>query len=144
MLLTYDTSPREVTTKDKKRLILDNYAQWRIDNPVVFLSTLKNDREAHARIDDIIYSKINEEIGKVDAHIVISDKEYLQEMLKRVTISANEQFENQGVIIVDVRIKRTDLPEENYENVFNRMRTERNQAAAQYRSEGKEKDQKIR
>jgi len=144
MLLTYDTNSREVITNDKKKLVLNNFAQWRIVNPALFVISLKNERAAHTRLDDIIYSKLNEEIGKVDAHVVISDKNYVMDMLKRVTQSTNEQMENYGVEVVDIRIKRTDLPEANYNNIFNRMKTERERAAKAYRSQGKEEAQKIR
>jgi modulator of FtsH protease HflC len=144
MLLTYDTDSREVITKDKKKLILDNFAQWRIENPALFIISLKTEGAAHQRIDDIIYSKMNEEIGKVDAHVVISDKKIVGEMLKRVTDATNEQMLNYGIKVIDIRIKRTDLPVENYNNIFNRMKTERERAAKTYRSEGKEEAQKIR
>ncbi len=144
MLLTYDTDPREVTTKDKKKLLIDNYAQWKIKNPVLFIGVLKTQKEAFQRLDDIIYSMLNEEIGKVDAHVVISERDYVMKMLKRITENTNEKLAGSGVEVVDVRIKRTDLPIENYENVFNRMRTERQQAASKYRSEGEEEAQKIR
>lgn len=144
MLLTYDTDSREVITKDKKKLVLDNYAQWKIENPALFVISLKNERAAHTRLDDIIYSKMNEEIGKVDAHIVISDKEVVAEMLKRVTDTTNEQMKDYGMKVIDIRIKRTDLPVANYNNIFNRMKTERERAAKTYRSEGSEEAQKIR
>lgn len=144
LLLTYDTNAREVITKDKKKLVLDNFAQWRISNPALFVISLKNERAAHTRLDDIIYSKLNEEIGKVDAHIVISDKQFVLDMLKRVTDSTNDQVRNYGMEVADIRIKRTDLPEANYNNIFNRMKTERERAAKTYRSEGKEEAQKIR
>lgn len=144
MLLTYDTNSREVITKDKKKLVLDNYAQWRISNPALFVISLKNERAAHTRLDDIIYSKLNEEIGKVDANIVISDKNYASGMLARVTESANNQLKEFGMEVVDIRVKRTDLPEANYNNIYNRMKTERERAAKTYRSEGKEEAQKIR
>ncbi|MCK5759174.1 MAG: protease modulator HflC [Clostridiales bacterium] len=142
-LLTYDTVPREVITQDKKKLVLDNFAQWKIDNAALFVATISNERKAHQRLDELVYSKLNEEIGKVTAHVVISDKEYMAEMLERIVISTNEQLVNYGMEIVDIRIKRTDLPAENYENVFNRMRTERERAAKTYRSEGQEEAQKI-
>lgn len=144
MLLTYDTDSREVITKDKKKLVLDNFAQWRIENPALFIISLKNENAAHQRLDDIIYSKLNEEIGKLDAHVVISDKKVVMEMLKRVTDATNEQMANYGMKVVDIRIKRTDLPIANYNNIFNRMKTERERAAKTYRSEGAEEAQKIR
>jgi membrane protease subunit HflC len=144
MLLTYDTNSREVITKDKKKLVLDNFAQWKIDNPALFTISLRTEGAAHTRLDDIMYSKMNEEIGKVDALTIISDKAYVTAMLKRIVASTNEQVENYGMKVVDIRIKRTDLPEENYNNIFNRMKTERERAAKTYRSEGKEQDQIIR
>ncbi len=143
-LLTYDTQAGEVTTKDKKKIVLDNFAQWKIYNPALFIATLGDVRSAHARIDDIIYSKINEEIGRVDAHELISNKDYVFEMLDRVKKDANDKLNIYGVSIIDIRIKKTDLPEENHENVFNRMRTERVKDANKYRSEGKEQAQIIR
>jgi len=142
-LLTYDTVPREVITQDKKKLVLDNFAQWKIDNAALFVATINNASKAHQRLDELVYSKLNEEIGKVTAHVVISDKEYMSDMLERISISTNEQLINYGMEVVDIRIKRTDLPAENYENVFNRMRTERERAAKTYRSEGQEEAQKI-
>lgn len=144
MLLTYDTNIREVITKDQKKLVLDNYAVWRITNPALFAMSLRNEREANKRLDDIIYSKINEEVGKVEAHIVISDKDYITDMMQKVVHTTNEQTNNFGMQVIDVRIKRTDLPEENYNNIFNRMKTEREKAAKTYRSEGQEEAQKIR
>ena len=142
-LLTYDTVPREVITQDKKKLVLDNFAQWKIDNAALFVATINNGSKAHQRLDELVYSKLNEEIGKVTAHVVISDKVYMAEMLERIVISTNSQLVNYGMELVDIRIKRTDLPTENYENVFNRMRTERERAAKTYRSEGQEEAQKI-
>ncbi len=143
-LLTYDTNPREVITKDKKKLVLDNYAQWRIHNPAMFKIALKSEVEAHKRLDDLIYSKLNEEIGKIDAHVVISDKAYVFNMIENISKQINETLYEYGVEVVDIRIKRTDLPQENYSNIFNRMKTEREREANKYRSEGKEEAQKIR
>lgn len=143
-LLTYDTDPREVITKDKKKVILDNFAQWRIVNPALFKISMKTDRVAHQRIDDILYSKLNEEIGKIEASRLIADKTYVLAMMDLVAQSTNAELAPYGMQIVDVRIKRTDLPKENSANIFARMRTEREQQAKRYRSEGEEEAQKIR
>lgn len=144
MLLIYDTNAREVVTKDKKKLMLDNYAVWKISNPALFYSSVGNESSANTRLDDFIYSKLNEEIGKVEAHVVISDKNFVTDMLKRVKEVTNEYVTNYGMEVIDVRIKRTDYPEDNYNNIFNRMKTERERVAKQYRSEGQEEAQKIR
>ncbi len=144
MLLTYDTDSREVTTRDKKKLILDNFAQWTIHNPALFSMSFGSIRNANTRIDDIIYSKLNEEIGKVNADVVISDKSNSIVMLSKITDDSNTELSEYGIRIVDIRIKRTDLPEENFNFIFNRMRTERQREASRYRSEGLEQAQKNR
>jgi membrane protease subunit HflC len=143
-LLTYDTEPREVTTKDKKKLILDNFSQWRIQNPALFAISMKTEGNAHTRLDDIMYSKLNEEFGKVEAHVLIADKQYVLDMLQSVTERTNAEIAQYGMEVVDIRIKRTDLPTENSKNIYDRMKTERERQAKQYRSEGQEEAQKIR
>jgi membrane protease subunit HflC len=76
-LLTYNTLAREVTTSDKKKIVLDNNAQWVIRNPLLFRITVNNVRSANTKLDDIIYSKLNEKIGLTDGTTLISDKEYV-------------------------------------------------------------------
>lgn len=143
-LLTYDVDSREVTTKDKKKVILDNYAQWKIVNPVLFRVTMRSEASAYVRLEDIIYSQLNQHIGKINAEILIADKDYVESMLADIVVLANKEVKDYGIEIIDVRIKRTDLPQENNANIFNRMRTERERMAMQYRSEGQEEAQKIR
>ncbi|MGI6365594.1 MAG: protease modulator HflC [Bacillota bacterium] len=143
-MLTYDVDSREVTTRDKKKVILDNYAQWRIVNPVLFRVTMRTESAAYVRLEDIIYSQLNQHIGKIDAEVLISDKDHVAAMLSDIVRLANAEVRDYGIEIIDVRIKRTDLPQENNANIFNRMRTERERMAMQYRSEGQEEAQKIR
>lgn len=143
-LLTYDTDPREVTSKDKKKLILDNNAQWQITNPLLFKITMGNETNAHTRLDDIMFSKMNEKIGQTEAHVLIADKAYTNKMLEEIVKDVNESLAGFGMSVLDIRIKRTDLPVENNQNIYNRMKTEREQKAKEYRSEGKEEAQKIK
>lgn len=143
-LLSYDTEPREVTTNDKKKLILDNFAQWRIVNPALFAISMKTEGNAHTRLDDIMYSKLNEELGKAEAHTLIADKAFVSGMLQSVTEKTNGEIAQYGMEVLDIRIKRTDLPAENSQNIYDRMKTERERQAKQYRSEGQEEAQKIR
>jgi membrane protease subunit HflC len=114
MMMTFDGTVREVITKDQKKLVLDNYAVWKITNPALFAMSVGNEREANKRLDDIIYSKINEEVGKVEAHVVISDKNYVADMLQMVVENANEHIKNFGMEITDVRVKRTDSKRSNH------------------------------
>jgi membrane protease subunit HflC len=143
-MLTYDTQTREVNAKDKKKLILGNFVQWRITNPALFKMTMKNERNAHTRIDDIVYSQINQEVGRTEAHTLIADQAYVNAMLQRIVEYTNGELVKYGMQLVDVRIKRTEWPAENSKNIFDRMRTERERQAKQYRSEGQEEAQKIR
>lgn len=137
-LLTYNTLPREVTTSDKKKIVLDNNAQWVIRNPLLFRITVNNVRSANTKLDDIIYSKLNEKIGLTDGSTLISDKAYVYAMTNQIKINTNEEVSNFGMEVVDVRIAKTELPKENYENIFNRMRTERQKIANKFRAEGEE------
>lgn len=143
-LITYDVEAREVTTKDKKQVILDNYAQWKIINPALFRVTMRTEASAYVRLEDIIYSHLNQQIGKINAEVLIADKDFVKSMLAVIVKQSNEDMKDYGIEIIDVRIKRTDLPWENNANIFNRMRTERERMAMQYRSEGQEEAQKIR
>ena len=143
-LITYDTLPREVITSDKKKIILDNNAQWWIVNPLKFKITMKTINAANQRIEDLMYSKMNEKVGRTTAHDLISNKELVTEMLDQNTKELNEILWDYGITVADIQIKRTDFPAENNENIYNRMRTEREQMARQYRSEGREEAEKIR
>ena len=143
-LMTYDTPARQVITSDKKKLLFDNNAQWRIENPVLFFVSVQNISNAMDRIDNILYSRMNDKVGKLEAHTLITDKTAIEEMLDELAAEMTAQSTDFGVIVHDIRIKRTDLPQENYESIYNRMITERNRIAAQYRSEGDEEAVKVR
>lgn len=143
-LMTYDTPPRQVITADKKKLTFDNNAQWRIENPVLFNIAVQNVSNAMDRIDNILYSRMNEKVGKLESHTLITDKIAVSQMLEELAGEMTAQSKEFGVVVYDIRIKRTDLPQENYESIYNRMITERNRIAAQYRSEGDEEAIKVR
>ena len=143
-LLTYDAPADEVLTLDKKSIVLDSYAQWRINNPVLFMQAMGDTSYANQRIDEYIDSKIREEIGRIDAHILVTDKNYMTEMLVRVKDYINSQLITTGVVVGDIRIKRTEYPEATYQNIFEQMRSERQAVATEYRSEGLKEAQSIR
>ena len=143
-LLTYDTSPQQVITSDKKKLLFDNNAQWTIENPVLFDLSMRSIASAETRIDDIIYSSMRDKIGKNPSSQIISDKALGIQILTELTDEVNIALEGYGVEIYDIKIKRTDVPEENHQSIYNNMITERNRMAAQYRSEGDEEAIKTR
>jgi len=140
-LLVYDAAPTEIITKDKKTLIVDNYARWRIIDPLKFLQTVRDLNGAQARLDDIIYSELRVDLGLFNMSEIVS--EIREAIMERVTKISNEKANTYGIEIVDVRIKRVDLPPENEKYIFDRMKAERERIAKQYRAEGQEESAKI-
>lgn len=141
-ILTYDSNPAEALTSDKKTIVLDNYARWRITDPLRFYQTLRTVRQAQARLVDIVYSELRVVVGRYTLEEVVSSKR--QEIMRQVILKANELSSEYGVEVIDVRIKRTDLPQENQLAIFGRMQAERERQAKQYRSQGDEEARKIR
>ncbi len=143
-LYTYDASAREVITYDKKSVTIDNSAQWQITNPVLFKVSIGSVNSAQSRIDDLLYSKMNEKVGKITAATLISDRVTSEQMLVDIADENNTTLNQYGMNITFVRIKKADYPEENYNNIYDRMIAERNQMATLYRSEGQEESLKIK
>ncbi len=143
MLLTYDTVAEEVFTKDKKKILLDNNAQWRIDNPALFMGSIGTKSSAHQRIDEYIYSRMREEIGKIEAKQLVADKVYVENMLFSVRDYINSQMEQYGITVVDIRIKRTEYPDETKPSIYQQMRSEREAVATQYRADGQKEARRI-
>jgi len=141
-LLDNDSKPTEVITKDKKNLLIDNFTMFRIIDPLKFLETVRGENGARARLDDIIYSELRVEIGTHDLHDIVTGTR--DAIMATVTKEANFKAKEYGIEVIEVRIKRTDLPPEVANSIFNRMRTERQRIAMEYRSEGKEEATKIR
>lgn len=137
-----DAPPAEYLTLDKKRLVADPVTRWRIKDPLRFYMTLHDQFGAKARIDDIVNSELRRELASHDfGSIIGNDREVLME---KVTLNTREQTKPFGIEVLDIRIKRADLPREVQESVFQRMRAERDRVAKQYRSEGEEKAATIR
>lgn len=141
-ILDYDARPAEALTSDLKSIVLDNYARWRIVDPLQFYRTMRTEANAQARIDAVIYSQIRAHVGRHTLTQVVADERTA--IMDSVTKKASLQMKEFGIEIVDVRIKRTDLPAENQRAIFDRMRAERERQATQYRSEGEEQSTKIR
>ena len=141
-LLDNDSSPAEVITKDKKNLLLDNFTMFRIVDPLKFLETVRGEQGARARLDDIVYSELRVEIGQHNLIDIVTKTR--DAIMAKVTTEASKKAAEYGLEVEEVRIKRTDLPPEIANSIFNRMRTERERIAMEYRSEGKEEATKIR
>jgi membrane protease subunit HflC len=135
-ILEYDAQPAEILTKDKKNLVVDNYSRWRISDPLLFYRTVNNIEGGRSRLDDIVYAELRVSLGRFTlTEIVSSDR---AEIMTQVTEKANSLLKDYGILVLDVRIKRTDLPPENQMAIYGRMRAERERQAKQYRSEGRE------
>jgi len=141
-LLDYDSQAQDVITQDKKTLLLDNYAKWRIVDPLKVYQNFQTQRGARQRLNDIIYSELRVELGRHDLLEIVAD--HRADLMKIVTLRSHEKASAYGIEIQDVRIKRADLPEQNEKAVFARMQAERERQAKQYRAEGAEEAQKIR
>ena len=140
-ILAYDAQPRELLTVDKQQLVVDNYARFRILDPLKFYTTVRNEAGAQSRLDDILYSNVRETLGRHTLREIVSEKR--AELLEQVTKRSDENARGYGIEVIDVRIKRADLPEKNEQNVFSRMRTERERLAKKFRAEGEEEARKI-
>ena len=141
-LLEYDVPPEEILSRDKKSLIVDNYVRWRIVDPLLFLQTVRAIPTAKTRLDDIVYSELRQELGNHDMAEIITETREL--IMKKVTIASNEETSKYGIEVIDVRIRRVDLPQENEASIYARMEAERKRQANKFRSEGEEEAQKIR
>jgi modulator of FtsH protease HflC len=140
-LLDYDASPKELLTRDKQQLVVDNYTRWRIVDPLQFYRAVRDESGAQSRLDDIIYSNLRENFGRQTLEQIVSRKG--GELMEDITKSSDQRSRDYGIEILDVRIKRADLPEKNEQNVFSRMRTERERLAKKFRAEGEEEARKI-
>ncbi len=141
-LLDYDAAAQDVITQDKKTMLLDNYAKWRITDPLKVYQAFQSQRGALQRLQDIIYSELRVELGRHNLIEIVSSTR--AELMRKVTARAAEKALVYGIEIEDVRIKRADLPDQNQNAVFARMQAERERQAKQYRAEGAEEAQKIR
>ena len=141
-LLEYDVPPEEILSKDKKSLIVDNYVRWRITDPLLFLQTVQTEPIAKTRIDDIVYSELRRELGTHNmSEIITENRELIMEKVTRESAIATKPY---GIEVVDVRLKRVDLPQNNEQSIYRRMQAERIRQANKFRSEGEEESQKIK
>jgi membrane protease subunit HflC len=147
-LRVYNPAPSEFLTRDKKNLVIENYVAWRIEDPGRFVQSVGDVPSAEMRLHDIIWSGLSAAIGNADLDSLVStDQTKLENtsILDSITASSDRAaLEQYGLGIEDVRIKRLNLPEQNKQNVFARMRAERGRIAMQYRAEGEEQALAIR
>ena len=135
-ILNLDTPPEEVIASDQKRLIVDAFARFQIVDPLKFYISVGNERVARSRLSTIINSRIRNVLGQQELQTLLSQDRTKQMAL--IQEGVNNEAENFGIKIVDVRIKRADLPQANSDAIFRRMQTEREREAKEFRAKGAE------
>jgi len=135
-ILNLDTPPIEVIASDQKRLIVDAFARFQIIDPLKFYISVGNERVARSRLATIINSRLRNVLGQQELQTLLSKDRSKQMSL--IQEGVNVEAKNFGIKIVDVRIKRADLPEANSEAIFRRMQTEREKEAKEFRARGAE------
>ena len=135
-ILNLDTPPEEVIASDQKRLIVDAFARFQIVDPLKFYISVGNERVARSRLSTIINSRIRSVLGTQRLQTLLSADRTNQMSL--IQDGVNNEAENFGIKIVDVRIKRADLPQANSEAIYKRMQTEREREAKEFRAKGAE------
>jgi len=146
-LLSGDDLPNEVITKDKKKIIVDSYTRWKILDPLKVFQVAKTRERVESRMQDVVGAKVREVLGQHTLHEIVTggdEGDKRTELMVMIRDLSDAEVASLGVKVIDVRIKRTDLPAENSESVFQRMKAERQRIAKQYRSEGEEAAKEIR
>jgi modulator of FtsH protease HflC len=141
-VLATDAAPAEYLTLDKKRLVVDYVTRWRINDPLAFFKSVATLEGVRARIEDIVFSELRRELSSQDFAPVTS--EMREPTMEAVARGAGARTADFGIELIDVRIKRADLPGEVQQSVFARMVSERGRIAKRYRSEGEEEAAKLR
>ena len=135
-ILSLDPAPEEVIASDQKRLIVDAYARFRITDPLKFYISVGDERVARSRLATIINSRLRSVLGTQSLATLLSEDRAKQ--MDIIQTNVNSEAEKLGIKIIDVRIKRADLPQANSEAIFKRMQTEREREAKEFRARGAE------
>ena len=132
----------EVILSDQKRLQVDAYARYKIEDPLLFFQTVRNEIGARARLESIIDSSVRRVLGRETlASILTGERETINGSIRD---EVNQSVASLGIEIIDVRLRRADYPEATSQNIFNRMKSEREREAKEFRATGEEEAQKIR
>ena len=141
-LLDFEPPPEEVIASDQKRLIVDTYARYRITDPLLFYQSVNSEAVARARLGALVSGSLRQVIGNVTLSALLSPQRAA--IMRRIRDEVAAQAKPLGIDVVDVRIRRADLPPQNSEAIYARMRSERQQQAALYRGEGTQAAKTVR
>ncbi len=141
-IVDLENPAQEVITSDQKRLVVDAFARYRINDALKFYQTIGAIEGANARLSTLLNSALRRVLGEASTTDVVRDKR--SQLMGQVRTQLENEAQSFGVAVVDVRIRRADLPEQNSQAVYQRMQTERQREAAEYRAEGSQRSQEIR
>ncbi len=141
-ILALDLPEQEVIASDQKRLRVDAFARYRVIDPLLFYQALGSVERANEQLATFVNSGLRRVLGESTFQQVVRDER--AQLMGRIRDQVNEQAKNLGIAVVDVRIRRADLPEANSQAIYTRMQTERQREAAEIRAQGAEAAQRIR
>jgi membrane protease subunit HflC len=141
-ILDIESPAQEVIASDQKRLVVDAFARYKITDPLLFYQTVGSVEGGNARLLTLLNSALRRVLGEVTLMQVVRDQR--EELMAKVRGQVETEAQALGVNVVDVRIRRADLPEQNSQAIYQRMQTERQQEAAQFRAEGSRRSQEIK
>jgi len=141
-ILVHEAAAVEYITLDKKRVMVDPVSRWRIEDPLEFYMSVRTEAGALARLEDILVARLRQEIAK--RTFIAFIREEREKIVEEVTKEGNELAKRFGIKIIDVRIKRADLPKEVQASVYARMQAERHRIAKRYRAEGEQRSREIK
>jgi membrane protease subunit HflC len=141
-LLDFEPPPEEIIASDQKRLVVDTYTRYRITDPLLFYQTVNSEAAVRARLNALVSGSLRRVIGNVTLSALLSAQR--AEIMHQIRDEVKVQAKSFGIDVIDVRIRRADLPLENSQAIYARMESERQQQAAQYRAEGAEAAQSVR
>lgn len=141
-ILDLDPRSQEVIASDKKRIVVDAYTRFQIADPLLYFRSVGNEQRARSRLESIVISSLRKVLGRVELQTVLSGERL--SLTRQVSDDVNTEANKLGIKIVDVRIKRADLPEANSQAVYRRMQAEREREAREARARGAEESQKIK
>ena len=141
-ILDLESPPQEVIASDQKRLVVDAFARYRIEDPLKFYQTVGSIEGARSRLSTLLVSALRRVLGEATFIQLVRDER--PQLTQRMREQLDREAAAFGIVVVDVRIRRADLPEQNSQAVYQRMQTERQRIAAEARAQGSQRSQEIR
>jgi modulator of FtsH protease HflC len=141
--LALEADQEEVLTSDQRRLVVDAFLRYRISDPLQYYRTLRDERTAQDRLERLVNSSLRQVLGSTDQQDIVSGRRAALMQQSKLDVARRAKASRLGIEVIDLRIKRVDLPAKNLASVYRRMQTQRQQIAAQTRAEGEQQKREI-